>query len=203
MPRHTPPDAVFTVRSLAQARVLANPLRVRILREFVEAPRTTMQVAERLGEKAPKLYRHVQALLDAGLLVPKGERKKRGTTERYLQAVASRFEVDASLFAGKTPGSAATRKLVDMARTLLTDAQREILDVCADPGAEPPMLARIYVRGTAREIATFKRRINALIDGMRKAPRTPAQGAVELGGLIALYTAPAAGTGQSGAPARI
>jgi hypothetical protein len=90
-----------------------------------------------------------------------------------------------------------------MARTLLTDAQREILDVCADPGAEPPMLARIYVRGTAREIATFKRRINALIDGMRKAPRTPAQGAVELGGLIALYTAPAAGTGQSGAPARI
>ncbi|HJU65156.1 MAG TPA: helix-turn-helix domain-containing protein [Gemmatimonadaceae bacterium] len=192
-----PAKTVYTVRSLEQARILANPLRVRLLREFVDEPRTTMQVAERLGEKAPKLYRHVQALVDAGLLQPKGERKKRGTTERYLQAVAARFEVDASIFASAGRGTGASgpgRQLTQMIRTLFANTEEELLAHCADPSSEeePPVVARILVRGSPAEVARIQRHIMSIVQESHSRSRKRAKdGDVELSGLIAFRVAAA------------
>ena len=63
-----PDDPFYVIRDLAQLKVLADPLRVRILEALCEQPRTTKQVAERLGEKPTKLYHHVEALDRAGLI---------------------------------------------------------------------------------------------------------------------------------------
>jgi DNA-binding transcriptional ArsR family regulator len=185
-----PAKAVYTIRSLEQARLLANPLRVRLLREFIEEPRTTMQVAERLGEKAPKLYRHVQALLDAGLLERKGERKKRGTTERYLQAVAARFEVDSSLFAqaGRGAAGGGGGQFAKMLRTVFANAEEELLAHWADPISEthPPMIARVRVLGSRAEIARLQRRIMAIVEAShRRRGNRVSKDEVELSGLIA------------------
>lgn len=185
-------DAVFTVRTLEQARLLADPLRVRLLREFVAEPRTTKQVAERLQEKAPKLYRHVQALLDAGLLKRMGERKKRGTIERYLQAVAARFEVDRTLFdapaAQRAKGAGAVSDLEQLIRTLFAQTQDELLKSCA-PGANvaaPPTVARMFVRGSKAQVASIQRRIMALLAASENRSRKrSAKEEVELSGLIA------------------
>jgi DNA-binding transcriptional ArsR family regulator len=191
MPSRGP--SVHTVKSLSQARILADPLRLSILREFVEQPRTTMQVAERLGEKAPKLYRHVQALLDAGLLVRKGERQKRGTTERYLQAVASRFEVDASLFAPAAPGraSASTRELANFIRTLFASTQSELLASCETPaaGEGEPTVARLYVSGSRKEVESIRRKILAVLEsaGKTKSKARSAKSEVTMSGLIAFH----------------
>lgn len=185
-------DAVFTVRTLEQARILADPLRVRLLREFVAEPRTTKQVAERLKEKAPKLYRHVQALLDAGLLKRMGERKKRGTIERYLQAVAARFEVDRSLFDAPAAQRAkgAVSDLEQLIRTLFAQTQDELLKSCM-PGANvatPPTVARMFVRGSKAQVAGIQRRIMALLAASESRSRKrPAQEEVELSGLIAFH----------------
>jgi hypothetical protein len=52
----------YIVKSLDQAKLLADPLRLRILQAFVREPRTTKQVADSIGENASKLYRRVDAL---------------------------------------------------------------------------------------------------------------------------------------------
>jgi DNA-binding transcriptional ArsR family regulator len=77
-----------------QIKILASPLRRTILRAMIAEPITTKQVAVRLGEKPTKLYHHVDALERAGLIQLIRTQRKRGTTEKYFQAVARRFVVD-------------------------------------------------------------------------------------------------------------
>jgi DNA-binding transcriptional ArsR family regulator len=174
---------------LEQARILANPLRVRLLREFVEEPRTTKQVAERLGEKAPKLYRHVQALVDAGLLVRTGERKKRGTTERYLQAVAYRFEVDKALFApaGAARGKGGAQEMAQLIRTMFANAQDELVDRSNDDSAAAPVVARIFMRGSRAAVGRIQRRIMDLIAKSETRSQRRSADEVELSGLVAFH----------------
>ena len=81
-------------------RALAHPLRLRILEAFAEAPRTTKQVAELLGQPPTRLYHHVDQLLAAGLIRVAREEKRRAVSERYFEAVARRFAVSPSAFGG-------------------------------------------------------------------------------------------------------
>ncbi|MFQ5983022.1 MAG: helix-turn-helix domain-containing protein [Woeseiaceae bacterium] len=87
------------IKDLQQVRLLADPLKLQLLQAFAESAKTTKQVAAELGESVTKLYRHVDALHDSGLLEVVEEKQKRGTIERTFRAVARRFEVDHSLFA--------------------------------------------------------------------------------------------------------
>src|SRR5690349_19465131 len=74
-------------REVAELRALAHPLRLRIFELFAQAPRTTMQVAELLGEPPTRLYHHVHALLRAGLLRLERTVPNRGTVEKHFAAV--------------------------------------------------------------------------------------------------------------------
>ena len=60
-----PQEASYTLSNLEQVKILADPLRIRILEAFCEE-RTAKQVAEFLGEKPSKLYHHVDALERVG-----------------------------------------------------------------------------------------------------------------------------------------
>ena len=188
----SPSPVTHTIRSLGQARILADPFRLSILREFVEEPRTTMQVAERMGEKAPRLYRLVQAVLDAGLLTRKGERRKRGTTERYLQAVATHFEVDASLFASAGPGRAraSTRQLATLIRKVFASTQSELLSWCANPTTDEdiPTVLRIEAAGSRKDIERMRRKIIAALESTqgKRAKARRVKDEVTMTGLIAL-----------------
>ena len=53
----------YVVRRLEQARLLSDPFKLKLLEQFAAGPATTKQVADLLGEKAPRLYRHVDALV--------------------------------------------------------------------------------------------------------------------------------------------
>ena len=88
----------LTLSDVRQVKVLADPLRIRILEELSTAERTTKQVAERLGEKPTKLYHHVEALERVGLIRLARTRQKRGTLEKYYIAVARQFRTDSRLF---------------------------------------------------------------------------------------------------------
>ena len=60
----------YVVKRLEQAKLLTDPFKLKLLEGFARNPATTKQVADRMGEKAPRLYRHVDALVEEGLLEP-------------------------------------------------------------------------------------------------------------------------------------
>jgi len=74
-------------------KLLSDPLRRTILGAFAQEPKTTKQVSKELGIQSNKLYHHVELLCKHELLRLVETRPKRGTTEKYLQAVARRFLV--------------------------------------------------------------------------------------------------------------
>jgi DNA-binding transcriptional ArsR family regulator len=95
----------LTLSDVRQVKVLADPLRIRILEELCTAERTTKQVAERLGEKPTKLYHHVEALERVGLIRLARTRQKRGTIEKYYIAVARQFRTDSRIFSAAPAGT--------------------------------------------------------------------------------------------------
>ena len=89
---------VYTVSDLEQIKVMADPLRLRLLEHFCKNEMTTKQVAEELGEKPTRLYHHVDALERVGLIRLTRTRQNRGTVEKYYQAVARMFKAEPALF---------------------------------------------------------------------------------------------------------
>src|SRR5437762_6605018 len=84
---------MHVITDLQQIKALADPLRQQILGAFVSEPRTTKQVAGLLGQPPTKLYHHVDLLERVGLIELVATKPKRGTTEKYFQAIAHRFAV--------------------------------------------------------------------------------------------------------------
>ena len=157
----------YIVKRLDQAKLLTDPFKLKLLEQFRRRPVTTKQVADQLGEKAPRLYRHVDALFDAGLLKLVEEKPKRGTVERYYRTVASRFEMDPELFV-TSPGR--EDDAIEMMRSLIRETETELVSLCsrldarvADRG-QLPLLMRVRVTGTDDEIGRLKRKLDEWLE---------------------------------------
>ncbi|MFJ2503830.1 helix-turn-helix domain-containing protein [Microbacterium sp. AGC62] len=67
------------------ADVILHPVRIRIVQQLGGRDLTTAELRDAIPDVSqPTLYRHVAALIDAGVLAVAKERKVRGTTERTL-----------------------------------------------------------------------------------------------------------------------
>ncbi len=165
-------------------RLLSDPLKLRLLQAFAESARTTKQVARELGESVTKLYRHVDALHDAGLVEVVGEKQKRGTIERTFRAVAQRFEADHSLFSD-APGDEG----MDAARDMLRVSETEILNVLAISGddEEMPIVMRFRGRASPDKIAELRTTLEEWLEALPNCEQRPAEGDTEFGGLVAFY----------------
>lgn len=75
----------------AQSRLLASPLRLRILHALADAAATAAEVADALGETRGNVHYHLQKLLDGGLVTVEDTRLQAGHVERCYRAVATRF----------------------------------------------------------------------------------------------------------------
>jgi len=174
------------ISDLETVRLLSDPLKLRLLQAFADSAKTTKQVAAELGESVTKLYRHVDALHDSGLLEVVDETQKRGTIERTFQAVARRFEVDRSLFSGEPDGEGA-----DVVRQVLRGSEIEILRAVARAGDDDdakPIFMRIRGRASPEQIAELRQTLEAWMQSIPSDDHAPADDAREYGGLIALYT---------------
>ena len=182
----------FIVRRLEQARLLTDPFKLKLLEHFAGEPATTKQVADRMGAKAPRLYRHVDALADEGLLTLVEERPKRGTIERYYRTVADRFEVDPGLF---STAPAVRDDALATIRLLLHDTESDLVRVFGRYGnarierEDLPMVTKVAIRGTPGEVRARQRELDAWLERC-KAGGTRAGDAADLvsfTGLIVFY----------------
>jgi DNA-binding transcriptional ArsR family regulator len=115
-----------SVQTPDQIKALAHPLRQRILELMIEAPITTKQVADRIGEKPTKLYHHVDTLEAAGFIRLVKTQKKRGTVEKYYEAVAERFVMDRQAIEVRSRGDGEQAELETIIATSLDETLDEI-----------------------------------------------------------------------------
>jgi DNA-binding transcriptional ArsR family regulator len=182
----TPPDEVYTLTDLEQVRVLADPLRLRILGAFCDAESTTKQVAERIGEKPTRLYHHVDALERVGLLRLTRKRQNRGTVEKYYVAAGRSFSASSSLFSRDAgpPGTAqAASEMLPVVATMLDGTKNELQGLAARAQSagkhagsavieEEAVLSYLEVRGSEEEIAALRARVKKLLDEVCKEGST-------------------------------
>lgn len=175
----------FKIKDLEQVRLLSDPLKLQLLQAFAEGAKTTKQVAAELGESITKLYRHVDALHEAGLLEIAAEKQKRGTMERTFQAVARRFEADHSLFAeeGGGEGTVAVREM-------LRAGEAEILNAIthADQVNGPEaIMMRLRCKATPQRIAELSQSLNEWMELTQEECGSDNEELQEYGALIAFY----------------
>jgi GNAT superfamily N-acetyltransferase/DNA-binding transcriptional ArsR family regulator len=88
MPEPSEPDPLDPLENrpratLAEARALAHPLRLRIIRLLFDRDLTNREIARALGENPATVLHHVRTLLRTGFVEPAPERRgPRGTTEK-------------------------------------------------------------------------------------------------------------------------
>jgi predicted ArsR family transcriptional regulator len=175
----------FKIKDLEQVRLLSDPLKLQLLQAFAEGAKTTKEVAAELDESITKLYRHVDALHDAGLLEIAAQKQKRGTVERTFQAVAQRFEADHSLFAEQSGGDGAVA-----VRELLRAGEDEILRAIAnaDHGEGPEaIMMRIRCKASPQRFAELCQSLNEWIEDTQEEGGSADEDQQEYGALIAFY----------------
>ncbi len=185
-------EEVYMLKDLEQLKVLADPLRLRILEAFCQQPMTTKQAAQLLGEKQPtKLYHHVNALERVGLIKLVKTKKNRGTVEKYYRAVAGDFTVDRKLFAVRPQTEEAIEALQAMFASPLEATLSEIRQSIAAKLIEPEderraaFLTRLHIRTTPAQIEKLQKKLQAWLKECKVADRK--RGEVEYGLTVAFY----------------
>jgi DNA-binding transcriptional ArsR family regulator len=163
------------ITDFRQIRAIADPLRIRMLQLFAEEPLTTKQVADRLGEKPTRLYNHTRALEQAGLIRLVRTRQNRGTTERYLEAVGSLFEVDERLFAPGPRGSGGQEGTSSIAAALLRSAAAELANRATESKDPAPVVGQILLRLTPKEYDRLCAKVLRWIKGVKGSHRSGAR----------------------------
>jgi DNA-binding transcriptional ArsR family regulator len=93
----TPPDEEFRITSLETVRVLTDPLRLRIVEELLDGPRTVKQLAKTLEMKPTKLYYHINLMEEHGLIRVVSTRVVSGIIEKLYHVRAFSYPMDRSL----------------------------------------------------------------------------------------------------------
>ena len=139
-----------------EARALANPLRLRILRLCLDRSLTNEQIARRLGRDAGSVLHHVRMLVRTGFLEPEGERRgARGTIERPYRATRKSWTLEV---ADAGEGNLA---LVDAFRAELAESGPDSVESLARLGVR---LGPEAAQDVSARLATLVREVYAADD---------------------------------------
>jgi DNA-binding transcriptional ArsR family regulator len=128
------------IEDVDQAAALLKPQRIEMLK-LMDRPRTCVELGKVFGETPQKIYYHMKALQNAGLVEQVGERRVRGTVEGSYQARARSYWL-ASDLVGQVGGAALARDQVSLRHLLsLTEEMRgDIGHLAQQVGKEIPSL---------------------------------------------------------------
>jgi predicted ArsR family transcriptional regulator len=143
-----------------EARTLANPLRLRILRLCVDEALTNKQIADRLGRDPGSTLHHVRMLVDGGFLVADEVRQgARGALEKPYRATGKSWESHV-----EDPETAAQTHLA------MIDAFRAEVDEAGPDRIE--LLSRFPATLDDASRAELKERLEAIVEefALRRDP---------------------------------
>jgi len=184
-------EPIRTVGSPQEIRALAHPLRRRILQLMIDAPITTKQVADRIGEKPTKLYHHVETLESVGFLRLVKTQKKRGTVEKYYEAVAQRFVMDRQAVEVCSHRDAEQEELETIISTSLDETLDEIRGamanglIRANDDSGDSVFIRSHLRLTPPQVAVLAERLQDWIRDVQGSHDANAE--LEYGLTVAFY----------------
>jgi DNA-binding transcriptional ArsR family regulator len=165
----------YTLKDLEQVKVLADPLRIRILEAFC-VERTTKQVAELLGEKPTKLYHHVDTLERVGLIALSRTRQNRGTVEKYYLAVARTFRADSRVFQPKEKEVSEKRAAIQQMISTILDTTATELASLAEEGEdamnlieEEAIVSFLEIRASKAQLKETRDKLHEIIQSLSAA----------------------------------
>jgi DNA-binding transcriptional ArsR family regulator len=161
-----PESPVLKLSSFRQLRALAHPLRLRAFERLIDTAKTGKQLALELGKQPTHMYHHLGVLLRAGLVHQVGSRRKRGTTEKYFQAVSQRVILDKELFGKRLSSQQA------LIGQLLRVTLEEFLAApsnAADKTELVRMIKRLRVRTTPKRAAALAKSLNKWLASFEEA----------------------------------
>lgn len=131
---------VLYIEDVDQAAALLKPQRIEMLK-LMDHPRTCLELGNIFGETPQKIYYHIKALQNAGLVEQVGERRVRGTVEGSYQARARSYWL-ASDLVGQIGGAAIAQDQASLRHLLsLTEEMRgDIGHLAQQVGREIPSL---------------------------------------------------------------
>jgi DNA-binding transcriptional ArsR family regulator len=117
------PEDIFIIDSVETLKVVADPLRLKILELLRGAPHTVKQHGAALHTPLKKLYYHVNLLEEHGLIRVASTRVVSGIIEKQYQVTAYRLSVDRALLAPSESGGDSLDAFLSM---ILDHAKGEI-----------------------------------------------------------------------------
>jgi len=142
--------------TLQEARALAHPLRLRILRLCLDRSLTNGELAAALERRPATVLHHVRMLLSSGFLSEEAWRSgPRGSTEKPYRATGKSARLDLGL----------TGEAASLHRAMLAAVAAEIEEAGPDAVIES---ARLPMRLTSDQVEEVTLRINALLDSYRR-----------------------------------
>ena len=145
--------------SLAEARAMAHPLRLRIIRLTFDADLTNKELAERLGRDPGTTLHHVRTLVDTGFLEALEPRRgARGSRERPYRSTGKSWTLDLG-----------PEFVDDDMRAVIEAFRAEVFE--APP--EQRHLARLALRLSPERRLELERRLDDLIDDAASWEREP------------------------------
>jgi hypothetical protein len=186
-----PGPVVRRPATAAEAKALAHPLRMRILRLCLDQALTNKQLAEWLGKDPGTVLHHVRTLVASGFLVPDEVRQgAKGALEKPYRATGKSWTL--SLEESPVPVGADSQAMLEAFQAELAEA---------GPGAASSFnrLALTLDEGSREELES---RVLAILDEFVTRPPDP--GGEPYGLLFAMHRrrSPAQGPGRGGVEPR-
>jgi DNA-binding transcriptional ArsR family regulator len=166
-----------------QLRLLADPLRQRILGLLCDEELSTAQLAGKLTRPPSNLYYHMDRLRDAGLIRVVRRRRARGAVEKFYRAVAHSFTAPPSLW--QTGGGAAQTELTAVVEAMMQSVLARFSGsverglIGSGPGQVVPMITSLTVRTTGARLEDLRDRLERCIRAFQEESGPIPEDAVE------------------------
>lgn len=133
----------------AEARALAHPLRLRIIRLCLDEALTNRELADRLGEQPATVLYHVRTLVKSGFMVAEAERRgRRGAREIPYRSTRKSWSLSLP------PDIAGNVAVIDAVRAEIVDAGPDAI----------LQLVRLGIRLRPERLDEMNRRLGELIN---------------------------------------
>ncbi len=198
------PDDIQIINTVETLKIVADPLRLRILAALRRSPATAKELARQLDTPLKGLYYHLGLLEEHGLIRVRSTRVVSGIIEKQYEAAAYRISVDRALFNPEPDEATGIEVFLSF---VLDHARAEILKSISagllsphppspDDGEGGLNLGRLWLRLTREQRVAFERRMKDLeleFAAQQAAPDDPDAQLYEV--LIGIYPVIAPPTG--------